>query len=311
MRGYAVRGALGVSLMVMLWPAAVVAQGMPFHTPTALPLPLAESSVRSFYRHVELGSLRDGGREVGNPDGLRVGVDAVPVIVPYGVTRRTILIAGVPYVWKTFERAENRETNNGVGDAFVVVKQELLASDFVMGNRRLAVFAGATFPTGQTREGETPLAEPLRLGAGVVNLTGQAVYSYVNDRFGAHGAVAYTAAAASHEDVRSGDRFGYDLALGYRLFPAVYQTLRDVTLASYLELNGTVAQPASRSGDPLANTGGHTLFVSPGLQLIPLPNWAIEASFQYPLVREFRGTQLGPDWSVAIGARTVFYLLGG
>ncbi len=179
------------------------------------------------------------------------------------------------------------------------------------GNRRLAIFAGATLPTGETEEETGRLPAPLRLGSGVVNLTGQAVYSYVDDRVGVHGAVAYTAAAASDGGVRMGDRLGYDLALGVRLFPTAYQSMGDITLAAYLEFNGTVQQPASQGGDLLENTGGHTLFVSPGLQLIPLPNWAIEASFQFPMVRELRGVQLATDWAFAIGARTVFYLLGG
>lgn len=296
----------------LVWlPASVDgAQGMPFHTPTALPLPLAESSVRAFYQHVELRSLLRRGEEIENPEGLRLGVDAIPIVAPYGLTPRTVVFAGIPYLWKTFERSGVEDSNNGFGDLFLMVKQEILARDFVAGNRRLAVFAGASFPTGETQERGAPLPPPLRLGLGTVNLTGQANYSYVNNRFGYHGAVAYTAAAASRFDVRTGDRFRYDLALGYRLFPAVYRTLKDITLAAYLELNGAVQQPSTQDGDPLLDTGGHTLFLSPGLQLIPLQNWAIEASFQLPIVRELRGTQLGPDWSVAVGARAVFYLLG-
>lgn len=306
-----IAGAACVTVLLAARPSRLAAQGMPFHTPTALPLPLAESSIRSFYRHVEMGSLLDRGKEIPNPEDLRVDADVVPVVLPYGVARRTIVIAGIPYVWKTFERSGTRESNDGVGDAFVLVKHELLAADFVAGNRRLAVFAGATFPTGETDEGGASLPPPLRLGAGVVNFSGQMVYSYVNNRVGAHTALAYTAAAGSEAGVRAGDRFGYDLALGFRVFPAVYETLRDVTLAAYLEFNGTVEQRATQGGDPLRDTGGHTLFLSPGLQLIPLPNWALEASFQYPIVRELGGVQLGPDWTFSIGARAVFYLFGG
>lgn len=69
-------------------------------------------------------------------------------------------------------------------------------------------------------------------------------------------------------------------------------------------------QPGTQDGGPLANTGGHTLLLAPGLQLIPLPNWAIEGSFQLPIVRELRGTQLGPTWSLSLGVRTVLYLFG-
>lgn len=298
-------------LLLRLAVPEAAAQGMPFHTPTALPLPLAEQGVRTFYQHVELRSLIKDGEEIDNPEDVRVGVDAVPFVVPYGLTHRTILFAGIPYIWKTFEQAGTSQSNQGFGDVLLMLKQEILAKDFVAGNRRLAVFATASFPTGETEnddDGAPPAA--LRLGAGTVNLTGQAVYSYVNDRFGAHGAVGYSAAAGRKFGVRAGDRFIYDLALGYRLFPKVYQTLKDVTIAAYVELNGVVQQSATQGGEFRPDTGGHTLFLSPGLQLIPVQNWAIEASFQYPIVRELRGTQLGPDWSLSVGARAVFYLLG-
>ncbi len=290
---------------------AARAQGIPFHTPTALPLPLTENGIRAFYQHVELRTLLRNGDEIANPENLRVGVDAVPVTILTGVTPHTVLLVGAPYFHKTFDRNSVTQSNAGLGDATVMIRQDVLANDFVAGNRRLALFAGATMPTGDTGDKADPLAPPLRLGLGTVNLAGQAVYSYVNNRFGVHGAVGYTAAAGSRFGVRLGDRFSYDLALGARVAPATYRTLKDVTLAAYLELNGDVEQPSTQGGAPLSDTGGHLLFLSPGLQLLPLQNWALEASFQVPIVRTLHGTQLAPTWALSIGARAVFYLLGG
>lgn len=302
---------LWAALGLVPWPSQAGGQGMPFHTPTALPLPLAESSIRSFYRHMEMRSLLENGREVANPQQMRVGVDAVPLMVPQAVTSRTVLIAAIPYLHTAFEQAGTRRTNRGFGDLVLMVRQTVLAADFIKGNRRMVLFAGATLPTGETQSDSGLLPMPLRLGVGTVNLMGQAVYSYVNDRLGVHGTLGYTAATASKFGMRIGDRFGYDLALGYRLFPATYRTLHDVTMAGYLELDGMVEQPATQQGAPLANSGGHTLFLSPGLQLIPVPNWAIEGSFQLPIVRALRGIQLGPDWSLSVGVRTLLHLFGG
>lgn len=297
-------------LLFWAWPSLGLAQAMPVHMPTALPLPLAESSVRVLYQHVEMGSLLLDGRAVVNSDGLRIGVDALALMAPYGLTPHTLLMAGIPYVWKTVERSGSRQTNAGLGDAFLVVKQELLARDFVAGNRRLALFAGLGLPTGETQDSGSRLAPPLRLGSGTANLTAQLVYSHVNDRTGAHGAAAYAAATSSVDGVRVGDRFQYDLALGYRVFPSTYRSLHDVSLAAYLELNGTVERAATQGHNRLPDTGGHTLMVSPGLQLIPFPNWAIDASLQVPVLRDLQGTQLAQDWSIAIGARTIFFPFG-
>ncbi|MBI4545631.1 MAG: transporter [Gemmatimonadetes bacterium] len=291
--------------------AEAPAQAIPFHTPTAMPLPLAESSIRSFFQHIEMRSVLRDGEEILNRDRVRLGIDLLPLVVPYGVTPTTTVMAGIPYVWKTFRAGGGASrSNRGFGDAFLVVKQELLARDFIAGNRRLAVFGGASFPTGETQEDGVPLAAALRLGAGTVNPIGQAVYSHVHDRLGVHARLGYSRALGSEFGVRPGSQWLYDLALGYRLSPAVYQSERDATLAAYLEVNGAIVGRATRQGDPVSDTGGHTIFLSPGVQLIPLPNWAFEASFQLPILRELRGTQLGPDWSLAIGARTVFYPFG-
>lgn len=300
---------VGLVLLTVV-PLRVLAQGMPFHTPTALPIALAEGGIRSFYQRLVMGSMVRNGREVANPQGLRVAVDAVPLMVPYGLRRGTVVTAGIPYVHRTFEDGGSTRSNGGPGDLFVVIKQELIASDFIAGNRRLALFAGATFPTGQTKAGATSLPVPLRLGLGAVNLQGQAVFSYVNNRFGAHGGAGYAAATGTTAGVRLGDRVRYDLAVGYRVAPRVYETLRDATVAAYLELNGTVERASTQSGSWVADTGGHILFLSPGLQVIPRPNLAVEGSLQLAIVREPRGTQLVPDWTLAAGVRTLFSLFG-
>ncbi len=301
---------LAVAGLVLAAPGTA-AQGLPFVTPTALPLPLAENGIRAFYQHVEVRTLLQNGSEIANPTAMRVGVDAVPLIIPAGVTPHTVLLVVAPYLRKTFEQNGTTQTKAGLGDVTVMVRQDLLASDVVAGNRRLALFAGASVPTGATGTSASPLPPPLRLGLGSVNLTGQAVYSYVDNRFGAHGAVGYTAATGDQFGVRLGDRFTYALAFGYRVAPAVYRALSDRTVATYLEFAGTVEQPSTQGGTPRSDTGGHTLFVAPGLQLLPLQNWALEASFQVPVVRALHGTQLAPTWSLAIGARAVLYLFGG
>lgn len=290
-------------------PGVTRAQGLPPNTPTALTLALAENAVRSSYRHTAMVFLSNG-EEVDDPVAPRLDADLVPVVIPYGITSKTTVFGGISYMWKSFEAAGDRATNNGFGDAFIFIKQQLLSRNFLRGTTRLAIFVGSSFPTGETERGGEPLPRPLRLGAGVVDLSGMAVLTHVDDRVGITGMTGYTAATASDEGVREGDRFQYGLALGYRLIPAVYESFRDKTWVAYFELNGTVEASATQASVPLEDAGGHTLFISPGLQFIPTPNLLFEATFQFPAVRELRGEQLGPDWSFAIGGRVNIYFLG-
>jgi hypothetical protein len=298
-----------LAVLIFGTPLVAQAQGLPFNTPTALPLALSENAVRSFYRHTEMGTLLRNRDEVSDAADRRLSVDLVPVVVPYGVTPRTTLFVGVPYLWKSFEMGGTEKTNNGFGDVFIQIKQELLKRNFRGGTTRFAVFGRSSFPTGNTERDGEPLTPSLRLGAGVVDLSGAAVLTHVDDRIGITGMTRYNVVATAHEGVRRGDRFQYGLALGYRLFPVVYESFTDKTWVAYLEFNGTVEAPATEEGTPLENTGGHTLFVSPGLQFIPTPNLLFEATIQASMVRELRGEQLGPDWSLAVGGRILMTFL--
>lgn len=300
----------GASLLLIITaPAPAATQGLPINTPSALSLALAENAIRTGYRRIEMTLLREGDtvEETGAPS---LGLDLVPLVVPYGLTSKTTLFFGIPYQWRSLEANGSRETSAGVGDAFVQIKQQILAQNYLKGTTRLALFGRSSIPTGQTERDGEPLPPPLRLGSGVVNLSGLAVLTHVNDRIGVTGMAGYTLATAASGGVRQGDRFQYGLALGYRLVPSRYRSFRDRTWVVYLEFNGTVEASATRASIALENTGGHILFVSPGLQFIPTPAVLFEATFQHPLVRELRGDQLGPDWSFGIGGRFNMYLLG-
>jgi len=298
-----------LAVLIFGAPFVAQAQGLPFNTPTALPLALSENAVRVFVMHTAAGTLLRDGNEVSDALDRRLDVDLVPVVVPYGVTQKTTLFVGVPYFWKNFQMDGLEESSNGFGDVFIQVKQELLKQNFRGGTTRFAVFGRSSFPTGNTKRNGEPLAAPLRLGAGVVDLSGAAALTHVDNRIGITGMMRYNVAAASHEGVRRGDRFQYGLALGYRLFPVVYESFTDKTWVAYLEFNGTVEAPAAGDGTSLENSGGHTLLISPGLQFIPTPNVLFEATIQVPVVRELRGEQLGSDWSLAVGGRVLMTFL--
>ncbi len=306
-RAPAVVSATSVLLLLGLGaPAPSAVQAMPFHTNTALPLPLAEAGIRTFLQYTESGLASREGEFAGGPGNPTFRISALPLMVPYAVRPGTFVMVGIPYLDKRFEQGGATQSNRGLGDVTLLVKQELMAADVVMGNRRLALFLSATLPSGETRDEGEALPVPLRLGSGTTVLKGEAVYSYVQDRVGIHGAVGYALPTGSHDGVRRGDAFSFDLGLGYRLRPGSLETLRERTLQAYLELNGTVTQPAVRDDVPLESTGGTLIYLSPGLQWIPRPNLAVEGSVQVPVSRRVRGTQLAPEWSGALGLRVLF-----
>jgi hypothetical protein len=289
-------------------PTGVDAQAIPFHTPTALPLALEESAPRLVFRHLRSGTLVGPDGPPAGESAPRATTDMGVLVVPYALRRRTVVMVGIPYLRRSLEADETeglRRTNRGIGDPTVLVKQELLARDVIGGNRRLALFLSASLPAGETESGGEALDPALRLGRGVATLEGQVAYSHVEGRIGLHAAAGYGRPTGSVFGVRPGEEATYDVALGFRIRPARFETLREPTLGGYMEVNGAYRRPATTDGQTVPDTGGHLVFLSPGLQFIPRPNLGLEISVQLPMVREPRGTQLMPDWTLGLSVRTI------
>ncbi|MCI0601941.1 hypothetical protein L0156_02920, partial [bacterium] len=63
---------------------------------------------------------------------------------------------------------------------------------------------------------------------------------------------------------------------------------------------------ARQNGTEFANTGGHTIFVSPGVEFFLQPNVVLEFSFQIPTLQNLNGLQPGKDFSLVVGLRYVY-----
>jgi hypothetical protein len=54
------------------------------------------------------------------------------------------------------------------------------------------------------------------------------------------------------------------------------------------------------------DSGGNTVYLSPGMQLVLAPYWVIELSYQYAVYHHLQGTQLGETYK-AIGGVTYLF----
>jgi hypothetical protein len=98
--------------------------------------------------------------------------------------------------------------------------------------------------------------------------------------------------------VQMGNTLLYDFAVD-RVIAATPTS----TLFAVLELNGMVADQNAVNGARNSNSGGHVLFISPGLQYLPGPNLIVEAAVQFPIVTALNGTQLQPGTNWVVGLR--------
>ena len=280
------RWSLLAGIVLLLLPGAVRGQGI--NTNVALPVAEGEGIWRSQLR----GTVaRD------DPSSLDREVEALvsPQTLVYGVTPRLAAFATLPTLARrrVEEGGSSRRTSRAIGDLSLLGRYMIFADDYApLSTRRLAVLAGVKLPTGADRFG-TPSYDPI---LGVVGTWAANRHEFDVD-------LLYTLTTERH-DFEAGDRFRYDLAYRYRVWPKRFGN-RLTQLNAVLELNGNWTGRTRRDGTTIRDSGGHVLFVSPGFQYVT-NRLIVEASFQIPISQELNGRQVETDFVGVLSMRIPF-----
>lgn len=303
-----------VSLAVLLAPAMVRAQALPFHTETAITTGFEESAARTFSSFFGRSGLRSNGMSVTDP--MRRDVDVFVqafAILPYAPTPKWTTRIILPLVSKSMEftdagGARRNYTSQGVGDALVDTKWIFFTRNRLGGTLRVGIEGGVKIPlggTGALLPSGSVAPRPLQTGTGSWDFPLKALFTLTQGRYGVIANTGYRI-NTSNDGFAAGDVFSYDLALGLRLLPQRYRSINDDTFVVYLELNGSVADRNGLGAGRDPNSGGHLLFLSPDVQWIPTPWLLFEASVQIPVVKNLNGTQLDYGTRLQVGSRIRF-----
>ena len=87
--------------------------------------------------------------------------------------------------------------------------------------------------------------------------------------------------------------------------PTAPATHAHVALDALLEINGEWHDKQRTAGVADPNSGGNTIFVSPGLRLT-VENWSSYVPVGIPIVNDYNGVQATPTWRVLAGVSAVF-----
>ena len=303
-----------LTTVTLLAAARVTAQALPFHAATAITTGFEESAARTFSSFFGRGGLRRDGVRITDP--MERGIDVfvqVFGVLPYAITPMWTTRVVVPFVRKSMDftalgGARGDYTTSGVGDVLVDTKWIFFTKNQLRATTRLGVQGGVKIPVGETGANMpdgTVAPRPLQVGSGSWDFPVKALFTMTRDRFGLLANTGYRV-NTSDDDFRAGNVFSYDVALGLRLAPSVYKSLRDKSLIIYLELNGEVARRGEIAGTPNPDSGGHLLFLSPDIQWIPTAWLLFEGSVQFPIVQDLNGTQLEYDTRFQLGTRFRF-----
>jgi len=275
------------------------AQGPPINTDSPILLGITGKAVRTFGLVIRQNTLRQNGNEITDPMARDVTIYVQPLALPYNFTDDFQVAAILPFVNANLDTRTRNFSSSGLGDIQFFAKYVLYKRDGKNKTFRISSRFNLKLPTGDEKKSPA-------LGTGSTDYAFSLVGGWIQRRVGIYLEGGY-ALNTSNDQVNFGNGVVYNLTLGYRLLPAVYEKYPSPQLNGFLEINGTTMARNKVNSSADANSGGTTIFLSPGLQYIGGRLWLVEASFQYPLVDELHGVQLGTDWRASLGLRLLLY----
>jgi hypothetical protein len=304
---------------------------------------LAVSAFMEYIRLNQLSNatlLANIGNDVHGLSSIETGT----IALAYGITSDLTLAVRLPWVRRTgiLEGAQedptspptihDRGSTSGLGDVTVLGQYRFLNNQGT-GTQAAALF-GFKAPTGRT-DLVDPFGEPFETefqpGSGSWDgLFGGALSQQINRSWTLHANVLGVATGTGAQDTNLGDRLLYNAAVVYRVFGetasephshdahAGYAHVAThprmvtkaaaahthIALDAILEINGEWHDKQRRAGVVDPNSGGNTIYLSPGLRLT-VENWSAYISGGVPIVNDLNGIQPSPAWRMVGGIAVV------
>ncbi len=230
-----------------------------------------------------------------------VNVVAIPNVLVYGATSDLALFAIFPYIFRNVELTDPSgkridKNNNGIGDLNLIARYTAYSRDYPSGTFRIAPLAGVKLPTGDDD------LEPITTDSIDLQFGGVSTITWDFGRHEVDADVIYRINTEA-ENFENGDNLVYDLAYEFRIYP---WTLPDVGAPNFIylvaEANGLFSQKSNLNSNTINDSGGHILFLSPGLQFAT-KRYILESSIQLPVSQNLNGNQVETDFILTAGFR--------
>lgn len=243
-------------------------------------------------------------RATDDPTSLGRDIDVVAIlnVLVYGATPDLSLFAIFPYIFRSVKFTDPssgkriKKDDNGVGDLTLFGRYTVYARDYPSGTARFALLGGIKLPTGnEDLNPITTSSVDFPLGS----------VSTITWGFGRHEVdtdLVYRINTEA-EGFEMGNELDHDLAYEFRIYP---WTLPEFGVPNFIylvaEANGFFSQKSKQNGKTIDDSGGYTLFLSPGLQFATR-RYVLEASIQLPVIQDLNGNQLKTDFVLTAGFR--------
>lgn len=248
-----------------------------------------------------------------DPSALDRDLDVLSAVsvLGYGVNSNLAVFGVLPYLDKELEltppdRQRITRDTDGIGDFALFGRYTLFQHDVPGRTFRIAPFVGIETPTGDDDEKDQfgRLPQPLQLGSGSWDPFGGIIATYQTLDFQVDAQIAYQANTEAN-DFEFGDELNVDGSLQYRLWPGELGPGVPGFLYGLLEANLVYQDENGFNGIENPDSGGTTLFLTPGLQYVT-KRWVLEGGVQVPVVQDLNGQALENDYIVRAGFRVNF-----
>ena len=290
-------------LLIVLGFSARTTVAAPITLNTALPVGKGE-----FVNRELLVLTRSGD----DPSGAErdVDVNALVSVLGYGISGDLAIFGALPYVDKelqtTIGGTRVTRSSEGFGDLSVFARYTFFKQNARGYTFRIAAFGGVKAPTGDDNESDTlgRLPIPLQSGTGSWDGFGGVVATYQTLAFQVDAQESYTAKSEAN-DFEGGDEARLEGSFQYRLLPRTLGKGTPGFLYGVLEANLIYRDENRAFGSPDRNSGGTSIFLSPGLQYVT-KRYILEGSVQLPVSQSLNGDALENDYVARVGFRWNF-----
>jgi hypothetical protein len=242
---------------------------------------------------------------------LEVNRQLLDVSVSYTPSQRVQLEAEVPFSRTAFDDGASSGSGAGLGNITLWGKYRFFRTVKTYGDRQAAVRFGLEMPTGGK---SAPSAQRVNAPSFV-----RQQLTPVNGGLSPHFDVAFSQAGGrvifggNAEGIlrseRAGYRVGHEVRVNtdteYVLLPRHYPT-PGKELFAILETTFVHRGTGRVGGNTVAGSNSTEFYLAPGLQYAAAPQFVIEGSYQFPLVRNTGAQVLRTDRSILLGVRFLF-----
>jgi len=227
--------------------------------------------------------------------------------VAYGVTNDFQISGQIGYYWGSgFVDAESPDGTDvelstadpeGLTDLWITGKYRILKG----APGHLSVIGGVKLPTGRDdvklSNGEKlePSSQP---GSGSYDFQLGVAYSrFLTSQLTIDASAIYTF-RTEHNDFEVGDRFDFGTALAYRLTESIKAFPQ---YSIFGELTGVwLGKDHSNADGDNPNSGGTTLYITPGVRVRFNPHWALTGAISVPIMQDLNGEQIETTYKATL-----------